>query len=507
MSKYNDLKKLILKKFPNMSFIKRSDNLEMFWISCFDLVKIIETKDIPKLFISIYVNNGIKHYSSNNLLYFLRTSSNPHHTIDYLIPLGIEYVERPLLEIIKLFDKYGIRGKYNYNMNECSNCLNFIVSYYYHCPIPLLIDVYSTDQDPMRESLYKMFETQRCKCIEVDTREWVTMKDTILYNVESHLVKLHAINFMEKIIKESEEIKDVVDELGEDVVDACCSGNEFPFPLSECLKKFRITESNVKYQEIIKMFESNVETIDTHDECCIDNLDELDDLSLDISNIDELSEIATGGGSTNDNMSETSENDDNTYDCNIITQYNENTLYIEGIDYVYQNNDYYLNHPTLIKIAIRSGIRKAEQYVDMSWKLIQYINQYGKSAYESLLKTITMSVDERRQMFAITNKTLEQNLLTQLQNSQNKITELESYIDINKTKKNLEKYTKHKNIECEKNQIDLPSVLIQTPTREVFVVNEKKPTKVKPSSILQRGKGPIKSNELEIFLDLKECQT
>jgi hypothetical protein len=492
MSKHTKLRSILLKKFPDAVFVERMDSVGNFWISSFDLVKIIETKEIPHTFISNYMRNGVKYYSADNLLYFFRLSSNPHHTLDYLIPLGLEFVERPLLDVVRLFDKYGIRGKYNYNMNECSNCLNFVVSYYYHCPIPLLVDVYSQDQDPMRENLYKMFELQRCRCIEIDTRDWANLKDTILFNIESHLVKLNALSFMEKVIKGAEEIQDVVDELGEDVVGACCSGDEFPFSLLQCLKKFRITETNPKYKEIIALFETeetNIEMeqnqLETIDEEC-DNID-----------VDTISDIAVGGDSDHEEQSDVDESD-----CAITTQYNGNTMYVAGRDYLFQDGDYYLNHPTLIKIAIRSGVRKAEQYVDMSWRLIQYINTYGRQAYSSLLKTMDMTVDERKQMFTITNNTLEQNMLSKLRKAQERIEELESHIDVNKTRKQVEKYIKTQAIECQKDQVATVTNVTVTASKEKFVVNEKKPTKVKPSSVVKKTKDPIKNDELELFLGL-----
>lgn len=494
MSIHQQLRQIILKKFPDTKLIDRLDKLDNFWIPSFDLVKILETNQIPQMFISSYTRNGVKYYSADNLIYFLRSSANPHHMLDYLMPMGLQFEERPLLEVVKLFDKYGIRGKYNYNMGDCSNCLNFNVSYYYHCPIPLLIDVYSEDQDAMRQNLYKMFELQRCRCIEIDTRDWENLKDTLLYHVEAHLVKLHAISFMEKIVKEAEEIKDAVEELGDEIVGAVCCNDEFPFPLSECLKKFRITEGNEKYKEIMALFETQIDTIDTELQSVLETIDENDELDI---NTDDLSEQAVGGESDD----ESNCYDDLEEQCIITTQCNGNTMYIAGQDYVTLDGEYYLNHPTLLKIAIRSGIRRAEQYVDKTWKLIQYITTYGRQAYTSLLKTMEMTVDERKQMFSITNATFEQNRIAELNKAQQKIEELESHIDINKTKKTLEQYQKTQQTLCKKNYPTHVGSVTITPSKETFVV-EKQPTKVKPSSIVKKSKEPIKDNELESFLGL-----
>lgn len=492
MSIHQKLRICILNKFPDMQFVERLDKLDNFWISLFDLFKILETKQIPQMFISSYIKNSVKYYSADNLLYFLRSSTNPHHMLDYLIPLNFNFVKNPLFEVVSLFDKYGIRGKYNYNMSECSNCLNFTVQYYYHCPIPLLIDVYSETQDEMRQSLYKMFELQRCRCIEIDTRDWLNLKDTILYNVESHLVKLHALSFMEKVVKEAEEIKDVVDELGNEIIGAVCSEDEFPFPLSECLKKFRITEGNTKYKEIMALFETEQIVIDDNDfHPLLETINENDEIDL---NMDDSSEAAVGGES---DIESTASNDSNGLEeqCMIITQYNGNTMYIIGQDYATYDGEYYLSHPTLIKIAIRSGVRRAEQYVDKTWRLVKYITTYGRLAYTSLLKTIDMTANERKQMFTITNTTFEQNRIAELNKAEQKIEELESHIDVNKTKKKLEQYQKTQQKICNKDNVTV------TPSIEKFVV-EKQPTKVKPSSIIKKTKEPIQNNELEAFLGL-----
>ncbi len=209
-------------------------------------------------------------------------------------------------------------------------------------------------------------------------------------------------------------------------------------------------------------------------------------INNDLENIDDCELVYSDNDSNNDSDSDLENK------CKTITQNDTATLYVVDCDYVVRNGEYYLNHPTLIKIAIRSGIRRAEQYVDKTWKLVHYINTYGKQAYNSLLKTIEMTPDERREMFSITNTTLEQNRIDQLNKAYQKIEELEAHIDINKTKKTLEKYQKEQKI-LYNNTLSNDD--------EVFIV-EKQPTKVKPSSILKKATSPIKDNELESFLGL-----
>lgn len=484
MSLHQKLKTILIKKFPNIQIIQRIDKSELFWIEIFDVLKIIEMKHIPKTLNCGYIRNKVKYFSSDCLLKFLISSKNPHHIIDYLVPLEIEFKENILLEVVRIFDKYGIRGTYNYNMSETSNCLNFNVAYYYHCPIPLLIDVYSEDPEPMKEQLYSMFSLQKCKCVEIDTRHLNSMKNTWLATIESHLVKLNSIIFMSRVIKEADEIKDDVMELGEDTIDAMCAGDNFPFSLKKTLKKFSINENNPKYTEIMSLFETNQ---------CIENKY----VELNLEPLDENSEFDLNSDDSSD--SEECDNDS----CNVVTQLNENTLYIEGIDYMVYNDDYYLSHPTLIKIAIRSGVRRAEQYVDKTWKLVKYITSYGKSAYQSLLKMIDMTPNQRKEMFSITNTTFEQNRMNELAKAHEKIEELESYLDINKTKKRLEREQKIQKESCDTNFIENISnkEIKITKTEDVFIV-EKQPTKIKPSSIVKKTKQPVNDNELEEFLGL-----
>lgn len=431
MSLYLQLKTLINKKFPDMTFCEKLDKLDGFWIKYQDIVKILETTKIPKIFNREYIRNGVKYYSADNLLQFLRLSENPHHSIDYSQGLGFPVVERPLLEIVRMFDKYGVRGEYNYNMSQCSNCKNFYIRYYYHCPIPLLIDINDRDITPIRENLHKMFEIQKCKSIVINTQKWDQLKSTILYNIEEHLIQMNALTFMERVLLDSEEIKDVVEELGTEIVGAYCREEEFPFALSQCLKKFRINESNEKYKEIYSLFETHQEQNESN--TLLEGLESLDDLEFE-SDSDCDSEKAVEGSV---NLS-----DDEEYDFDLQIQSNNNTMYVEGIDYISKNNDYYLNHPTLIKVAIRSGVRRAERYVDKSWELIKYITKYGKLAYESVMKTFNLTPIERKHMFTITDSVLDQNRLDELTKAYDKIEELESHIDINKTKKEIEQYLK-----------------------------------------------------------------
>jgi len=481
---YKELKNILLKKFSDLKLIEKkenNENNEIFWINMFDVSKIIEMNYFPYPLNSRYIKNGVKYVSSDNLLKFLMLSENPHHIIDYLIPMNLPYKNTPLLEVVNLFDKYGIRGIYNYDMSKCSNCLNFSIKYYYHCPIPLLIDICSENQDPFREQLFKMFETQNCKCVQINVADWETCKNIWLSTIESHLVKLNAITFMSKIIKNAEEIKNDVDELGEDVIDAICAGDEFPFSLSKCMKKFRITETNPKYKEIMSLFETEKNISDIND-----NLETIED-ETEIDLTDDTNVI-----SHSNSLEDTELCEDLEKMCFVTTQLNDNTTYIAGQDYMTLNGEYYLNHPTLIKIAIKSGVRRAEQYVDKTWNLVQYISKYGEQAYSSLLKTVNMSPSERKDMFTFSQSTLEKNKTIELEKAKLKIEELKSFIDINKTKKQIEHQQIQYKLECDK---------FYNNSDDVFVV-EKTPTKVRPSSIITKTKGPINQNELESFLGL-----
>jgi hypothetical protein len=496
-TKYKLIRSLIVAKHNDVTFVERKNS---FWVSCFNLAKILETKDFPQCFSFVFKIGGVNYYSIDNLLYFLRSSKNPHHIIDYLIPLGWTYTDSPLLDVVQLFDKYGIRGYYNFDMSKCSQCLNFTVTYYYHCPIPILIDVVDEEPDIMRQKLYEMFEAQRCRCIIIDTNDWYTkincLKETYLFHVESHLTKLHAIEFMSKIIKDSENLKELVEDLGEDVVDACCENRKFPFPLSKCLTQFGIVKSDSKYNEIFSLFDSdkNVQMQNSNN-TILEPIDELDD----IDDIDELDDIEEN---EIDEISNLDNNEDLMFDE--IVQHNGNTLYIEGIDYIIENDDYYLNHPTLVKIAIRSGIRSAEKFVDDSWKLIDYINTFGKKAYESLLKTMNIAMDERKQMFRLSNNVIEQERIVELENARQKIKEMESYMDISKRTKEIEKYVK-KSLNCKVSETNITEVKSDSTINDDISPNEKKPTKVlkptiKTGSIVNVTTDPIKDDELEIFL-------
>lgn len=54
MSIHQQLKIILFRKFPDIKFVERLDKLDNFWISSFDLFKILETNQIPKMFIYNY---------------------------------------------------------------------------------------------------------------------------------------------------------------------------------------------------------------------------------------------------------------------------------------------------------------------------------------------------------------------------------------------------------------------------------------------------------------------
>lgn len=446
----------ILKNTYSTPFEKRKNKN---WVSEKNTLKILELNKIPKKLRNIYRINKENFYPTNDIINYMKQSCNPHHITDFFIKMKWGYEKNPLVDIIKIFDKYGLRGMYNFDLNNCSH-FNFKVAYFYNFPIPLIIDVVNEQPDQLKEKLY---EIKLFKTIVIYVDEWEQMKDNILKEIESHIMKFNAFSFISKIIKDSNDLKDFVEEIGGDIVSSCCNNEKFPFPLSQCLNKFGILKGNSKYNDVMKLF---VESSEFQYASVTNSSDELED---DIDNLlidDELCD-------SEDCTSELTSN----YDFNDVIQNNTNTLYVEGIDYMYDydSNEYYLSYPSLVKVAIRVGVRKAEAFIDKSWKLIEYINNFGKTSYNSLINGMSLSLEERKNMFVFSENVVEQQRIYELNKANEKIKKLEEYMNISNREKEIKSY-------------------ILNPPTEVYNHT------IKTGSIIKNTSGPINNNELDLFL-------
>ena len=84
-----------------------------------------------------------------------------------------------------------------------------------------------------------------------------------------------------------------------------------------------------------------------------------------------------------------------------VEQEEKTNLYYRDVDYVYsvEENEYYINYPTLVQIAIKSDNECAKIYVKKSWELIEFITNVGKESHNNFKNQITMSIEQRKKMF------------------------------------------------------------------------------------------------------------
>lgn len=415
MSEIKKFKELIQKKH-NFIIPKRDG---FYRIKESDALKMLESDWFPKkYFLNKCRINRTDHYKLDDIMNFIKNSvndsdlgdfykiqesvgksqrilwRNSHYVIDYHKPMGWfdqenkkSYSDQVLIivEIIeKVLDNLGIRGINEFDLYRCTD-FKFRVDYFINLPIPLIIEVNEKKHskslttalnDLQKDKLNKL----RFNVIHIDATTWNKHKEMYLLLIKQHVEKYNAIKFIEETIKKSDELNDIAKELGNDIVNSCSEQEEFPFPLSKCLQKFGITKKNIKYNEIISLF--------------IDTEEIIDDNMSDISSDEELNDLSDSE-SDHDSESESDYDNKNTKKNLPI----KNVLYNPNIDYIFKNEEYYINYPTLVKVGVYCNSIEANNFIDKSWKLIQFISKHGRSAYQNLLGDMTLSFEERKKMF------------------------------------------------------------------------------------------------------------
>jgi len=248
---------------------------------------------------------------------------------------------------------------------------------------------------------------------------------------------------------QSNELRDIVEELGHDISLSCCLDDEFKFPLSKCLKKFGIQDKSLKYSEIMSQFFDKTDNAtcpiihpyynQVLSDYIDDDLSDMSDSSSDESHVSKKKNTKKGKSKVHN------------FDDTLVSK-TKRVLFIRGIDYLFKDDEYHLNMATLIHVAVTSGERKASIFIEKSLKLMNYISTYGKSAYEKLLKDMTLSLEDRKKMFNQSSQEKDKELIE----CKKKIKEFESYVNIKDNHKAIKEEVEKKNkhiIEGYKNTI------------------------------------------------------
>jgi hypothetical protein len=424
--------RILLLKKHSFILVKRDKN---YWIKESDVFKMLEIDWLPKKYFDGEKKmTGYIYYLLDDVMEFVKNSVNDvtlennaqckqsinktqktlwrncHYVIDYHKPMGWFtkqiYPEQVkiLVEIVEnILDKIPIRGINEFELSRCTE-FNLKIDYFIELPIPLLIEI---NEKTKKSCLTDDIENLQFKIIKIDANSWSKNKKMYCALIEDHIKKFYAIKFLENIITKSDELKDIVDELGNDISLLCCTDDQFKFPLSKCLKKFSAGKKSLKYADIMAQF------VDVPNSIMSDHIGD-----------DDLSDLS-------DSSSESSEDDKNVNFDDTLVKKTKRVIFIRDVDYLFKDDEYYLNMATLIQVAVTSGERKAYIFIEKSLKLINFISTYGKTAYEKLLKDMSLSLEDRKKMFKQHRLTVNQEKDKELIECKRKIKDFENYMNIN----------------------------------------------------------------------------
>lgn len=357
--------KLLSEKYQIKCTSRESCN----WIKEHDACKILQLSTLPIEHFKYFkmINNDQYCLLDDLIQHFKSNYNNANYVVDIFKPMEWQYKNLSskdthiIIEIIEtVIDKISteMRGIYT------------DVGYFINLPIPLLIQTQS----------YKYIELEGCNTIYID--EWDDLhKNLYMTSIDENLKKWCVAKFIENIITKSDELKDILDNVGKTVANSCCNNSDFPFPLIECLDKFGVKKSSETYKTIMSQFGIT------------DNSSSKESLSEESSDNSEkdLSD-------SSDNMTDTS-----SVNFNDVKSLNNNVkknIYVNKDDYIYdeKKKEYYLSYPTLVNVGATVGTDFSRLYIKKSWELIKYIQNEGRKAYDKLVEEMTMPINERKHM-------------------------------------------------------------------------------------------------------------
>ncbi len=102
---------------------------------------------------------------------------------------------------------------------------------------------------------------------------------------------------------------------------------------------------------------------------------------------------------TDTNSSDSSDSDcsDNSDESADETRSRTTMLFVKNNDYVYNSktSTYYINYPTLVKVAILVNDKDAMTYIEDVWTIICYINDYNRKAFNNVISREVPSIEQR----------------------------------------------------------------------------------------------------------------
>lgn len=432
-------KQILFEKYPKIRTTTLDKCRNILYVNKEDVQKYLEIKSFPKKYFEdektikgdkycvIADLKNFIHYSVNDDTMgemFGPTGGhvmwrNPHYVIDFHKPMGWYESEKDkysvqvsiMTDIIEnAIDKHGYeRGKSEFDMNQITET-NFRVDYCF----PLLKLLIEINEDQHKTSLREIKndeEKDKLKDLEyqilqIDESRWSENREETIILIKYCAKRRQPINYLKYIMDQTNDITDLIKSLGQDIIENHINNingsNPFIYPLLSTIKKFGIQENTALFDEILSNFRNSDDCSDDIDKSNYDS-DCDSDCDFDSDDFD---------SSDNDSDNESNDGSDNepihSSDTSfVIKGERHNTLYKRNVHYVFNenNNQYYLTTPTMIMIAIKSNKKEGIEYVELTWKLIDYIKNFGPiicEEYNKLLDENTLSIDDlKRQHQAV----------------------------------------------------------------------------------------------------------
>lgn len=319
---------------------------------------------------------------------------NPNYVVDFHKPMGWydeiiknkqeTYCEQVLIlvDIVELLlNDIKHLCKSEYELNDELNGVRFRVDYFVKLVIPLIIEInekhHKTSLGESQIDNYKdALEYLNYKIVQIDATKWNNKyeKQKYIAIIKEHINIFSPLDVIEKILVDSEEIKDIIDDLGKDICQECMEKSEFSFNLENILKKFGINKNTEKYKYWENQFKETKKIY--YDDNVNDDNYSLNDFSSD------------------DDSDSEDDLDHNFYD-NTKTVNKLAIKFIEGEHFIVKDNKILLTETVMIFIAQQCDTANGFLFVDKVIKLNKYIRTKLPDAHNNLIKTLMKIYDDR----------------------------------------------------------------------------------------------------------------
>lgn len=428
----SDLKKYLnIESFPKKYFKSKKTYQKQTYQVIKDVMDFVKFSVCDKEMMEIYGPSG-GHPMGRNPHYVIDFHEEMGWTKEFDYPIQVKI----LVEIIKnTVDTHKfIRGSSEFRLNN-NTSTKFRCDYYFSRP-KLIIEI---DEDRHSMVLREMINDQekdKLKDLGFDVchvyaSEWNDnkYKSCVFEYIKFKIEKYQPMNYFEIIMKRINEIDEVVNFLGKEIVDSYVensvkqNSSGFIFPLGKILEQINIDPGSKMYQEIMLCFPSNINnSIFNEDDYEDDDNHDHDDSFFDS---DDDSDDDSDSDSDNDSNSG---DDSNKKNKNLLLQ--EKYVYIKNTDYIEKDGEYYVNERIMMEIAIKTSTKLGRRYYNMLIDLFEYIKDVGPKIceeYNKLLIESELSNDKMKKIQLALSETVRNEFIGDL-NKLKRMNEMKDFV-------------------------------------------------------------------------------